>query len=135
MRRLQMLREAHHVRAAVRDHHALCLACRARRIKLEGGILEMRTLANRLLAAAGNETFERFGFVDPDRLGRIGEMRAGGVPKLGLLAFDERVADFAVGDLRSELGRGEAPVEAYQTGARAGSSGVRRGGKEGVNTR
>src|SRR3546814_10866583 len=49
-------------------------------------------------------------------------MRAGGVPKLGLLAFDERVADFAVGDLRRELGRGEAPVEDYQTGARAGTA-------------
>src|SRR3546814_13155548 len=85
---------------------------------MERRILEPRRLPDRLFGLVLDKAFERRRFIYPDGFRRRAQMGTGRFPQFSLLAFDDGVARFAIGDLPGQLGGREPPVENDEPGAR-----------------
>src|SRR3546814_3372970 len=89
---------------------------------MERRILEPRRLPDRLFGLVLDKAFERRRFIYPDGFRRRAQMGTGRFPQFSLLAFDDGVARFAIGDLPGQLGGREPPVENDEPGARPRAS-------------
>src|SRR3546814_17827598 len=83
---------------------------------MERRILEPRRLPDRLFGLVLDKAFERRRFIYPDGFRRRAQMGTGRFPQFSLLAFDDGVARFAIGDLPGPLGGREPPVENDEPG-------------------